>query len=124
MATEQLQTRRAVINGGWHRARTGQPGCVFSLPGQGIIRIRTKIVPHNPSPIGKHAAEAITLGRASPERFPRKMAERQGAFSSLAGISLQQNFPGNTVRMYTYGILPISFVVRIKNQPRTIVTGT
>ncbi|KAJ7922911.1 alpha/beta-hydrolase, partial [Mycena leptocephala] len=26
-----------------------------------------------------------------------------GALSSLAGISLQQNFPGNTVRMYTYG---------------------
>jgi hypothetical protein len=28
---------------------------------------------------------------------------RPGALSSLAGISLQQNFPGNTVRMYTYG---------------------
>ncbi|KAJ7318294.1 alpha/beta-hydrolase [Mycena albidolilacea] len=26
-----------------------------------------------------------------------------GALSSLAGISLQQDFPGNTVRMYTYG---------------------
>ncbi|KAF7333272.1 Alpha/beta-hydrolase [Mycena sanguinolenta] len=26
-----------------------------------------------------------------------------GALSSLAGISLEQNFPGNTVRMYTYG---------------------
>ncbi|KAJ7455870.1 alpha/beta-hydrolase, partial [Mycena latifolia] len=26
-----------------------------------------------------------------------------GALSSLAGISLQQNFGGNTVRMYTYG---------------------
>ncbi|KAF8142351.1 alpha/beta-hydrolase [Mycena galopus ATCC 62051] len=26
-----------------------------------------------------------------------------GALSSLAGISLQQNFPGNAVRMYTYG---------------------
>ncbi|KAJ6574314.1 alpha/beta-hydrolase, partial [Mycena capillaripes] len=27
-----------------------------------------------------------------------------GALSSLAGISLQQNFPDNTVRMYTYGM--------------------
>ncbi|KAJ7915328.1 alpha/beta-hydrolase, partial [Mycena leptocephala] len=26
-----------------------------------------------------------------------------GALSSLAGVALEQNFPGNTVRMYTYG---------------------
>lgn len=35
-------------------------------------------------------------------RYARPNVEL-GALSSLAGISLEQNFPGNTVRMYTYG---------------------
>lgn len=45
-----------------------------------------------------------------------------GALSSLAGISLQQNFPENTVRMYTYG-KATSITLWSKAESRLLISG-